>query len=86
MRRESPELFRRGHAAFEVKFLAARLPRGARDAHQPASFCDGDATGPVMTDVVALLVRGTCFRAPFKNSISNACLPTSRSSAAMRAS
>jgi HAD superfamily hydrolase (TIGR01509 family) len=37
-------------------------------------------------DVVALLGCGPCFRAPFRNSISRACLPTSRSSAAMRAS
>ena len=58
----------------------------ARDPHQPASFGDGDAAGPVTTDVVALLGRGPCFRAPFRNSISRACLPTSRSSAAMRAS
>lgn len=58
----------------------------ARDPHQPAPFCDGDAAGPVTTDVVALLGRGPCFRAPFRNSISRACLPTSRSSAAMRAS
>jgi hypothetical protein len=58
----------------------------ARDPHQPTSFCDGDAEGPMMTDVVALLGRGPCFRAPFRNSISSACRPTSRSSAAMRAS
>ncbi len=57
----------------------------ARDPHQPTSFCDGDAAGPVTTDVVTLLSLGPCFRAPFRNSISRACLPTSRSSAAMRA-
>jgi hypothetical protein len=44
---------------------------GARQAHQSASFGDGEATGPVMmTDVLALLRRGVLFRAPFKNSIS----------------
>ena len=58
----------------------------ARDPHQPASFGDGDAAGPVMTDVVPLLGRGAFLRAPFRNSSSRACLPTSRSSAAIRAS
>ena len=59
---------------------------GARQAHQPASFGDGEATGPVMTDVLALLGRGALFRAPFRNSISRACRPTMRSSAAIFAS
>jgi hypothetical protein len=36
-----------------------------------------------MTDVVALLGRGAFLSAPFKNSISSACLPTMRSSAAI---
>src|SRR3954471_8270981 len=58
----------------------------ACDPHQTASFGDGDATGPVVTKVDALLGRGACFRAPFRNSISKACLPTSRSSAAILAS
>ena len=58
----------------------------ACDPHQAASFGDGDAEGPVTTDVVALLSRGPCFRAPFRYSISSACLPTNRSSAAIRAS
>ena len=31
------------------------------------------------TDVLALLGRGTLFSAPFRNSISKACLPTIRS-------
>ena len=52
-----------------------------RQAHQAASFGDGDTIGPVMTDVVALLGRGAFFSAPFRNSISSACLPTMRSSA-----
>jgi hypothetical protein len=34
--------------------------------------------GPVMTDVIALLGRGAFFSAPFRNSISSACLPTFR--------
>jgi hypothetical protein len=29
----------------------------AQQAHQTASFGDGDTMGPVMTDVIALLVR-----------------------------
>ena len=47
----------------------------ARQAHQAASFGDREATGPVMTDVFALLGRGALFRAPFKNSISRALPP-----------
>src|SRR6516165_3607700 len=58
----------------------------AGDPHQPASFCDAETPGPTMTDVVALFGRGAFFTAPFRNSSSSACLPTSRSSAAMRAS
>ena len=42
--------------------------------------------GPVMTDVIALLGRGAFFSAPFRHSISSACLPTMRSSAAILAS
>ncbi|MER9312683.1 hypothetical protein NKI51_25805 [Mesorhizobium australicum] len=42
--------------------------------------------GPVITDIVPLLGRGALFRAPFRNSISKACRPTSRSSAAIRGS
>src|SRR5512144_3312303 len=34
------------------------VERRAWQTHQTASFADGKATGPVMTDVVALLVRG----------------------------
>src|SRR6516164_9426052 len=56
------------------------------DPHQPASFCDAEARGPATTDVVTLFGRGALFRAPFRNSSSNACLPTRRSSAAIRAS
>ena len=58
----------------------------ASDPHQPASFGDGDARGPTIADVGALFGRGAFFRAPFRNSSSSACLPTSRSSAAIRAS
>jgi hypothetical protein len=42
--------------------------------------------GPVMTDVIALLGRGAFFSPPFRNSISGACLPIMRSSAAILAS
>src|SRR5262249_37293727 len=58
----------------------------ARKAHQPASFGDGEAMGPVITDVFALLDRGALFKAPFRNSISSACRPTMRSRAAIFAS
>ena len=37
-------------------------------------------------EVVALLGRGACFKAPFSNSISSACRPTIRSRAAILAS
>jgi hypothetical protein len=63
-----------------------RLIGRARHSHQPASFGDGEATGPMTTDVVPLLGGGALFRAPFRNSSSRACLPTSRSRAAIRAS
>src|SRR5262249_6015287 len=49
---------------------------GARQAHQAASFGNGEAMGPAMTDVVALLGRGVLLEAPLKNSISSACRPT----------
>src|SRR6476646_11269543 len=42
---------------------------GARNPHQPASLSDGETKGPVTTDVVALLGRGVCFRAPFKTRV-----------------
>src|ERR1700722_20263127 len=58
----------------------------AGDSHQPTSFCDAETRGPTTTDVVALFDRGALFAAPFRNSSSNACLPTRRSSAAIRAS
>src|SRR5438270_13707708 len=57
-----------------------------REPHQPASFGDRETTGPAMTDVASLLGRGASREAPFKNSFSNASLPTRRSSAAIRAS
>ena len=56
----------------------------ARDAHQPASLRDGQAAGPMITEGSPLLGRGACFSAPFRNSSSSACLPTNRSSAAIR--
>jgi hypothetical protein len=59
---------------------------GARDAHQPASLRDGEPAGPAITDVGAFLGDGPLRRAPFRNSNSKACLPTRRSSAAIRAS
>jgi hypothetical protein len=45
-----------------------------------------DATGPVTIEVVPLLGRGACFKAPFSSSISSACRPTIRSRAAILAS
>src|SRR5215510_14772012 len=59
---------------------------GARQAHQAASFGNGEAMGPAVTDVVALLGRGVLLEAPLKNSISSACRPTMRSRAAIFAS
>src|SRR5690606_31040740 len=58
----------------------------ARQTHQPASLGDGEAAGPVTTDILPLFGGCALFRAPFRNSSSRACLPTSRSRAAMRAS
>jgi hypothetical protein len=40
----------------------------------------------MMTEVAVLLGRGACFNAPFSNSISSACRPAIRSSAATLAS
>jgi hypothetical protein len=37
---------------------------GARQTHQTASFGDGEAMGPVMTDVFTLLGRGARFAMP----------------------
>src|SRR5512134_587546 len=59
---------------------------GAWQTHQTASFADGEATGPVITDVVALLARSAFLDAPFRKSISSACRPTRRSRAAIFAS
>src|SRR5262245_30607548 len=58
----------------------------ACEAHQTASFLDGEAGGPAMTDVVALLAWAAAREASFRNSFSSVSLPTSRSRAAMRAS
>src|SRR6266480_6375585 len=72
--------------------LLDRLPLGVIvvgrpcEFHQPASFGNREATGPAMTDLLALLGKRACRDAPFKNSFSSASLPTSRSSAAIRAS
>ena len=62
------------------------VERRSREAHQLASFADGDAAGPVTTKVLALLGRGACFKASFSGSISSAWRPTIRSSAAILAS
>src|SRR5262249_16180119 len=59
---------------------------GGGQSEERASFGDGEAMGPVMTDVFTLLGRGALRNAPFKNSISSACRPTMRSSAAIFAS
>src|SRR5580658_8883882 len=59
---------------------------GTRQAHQLAPPADGDAVGPVTTEVFALFGRGACFKAPFSSSISSACRPTIRSRAAILAS
>src|SRR6185312_2533861 len=59
---------------------------GSGQTHQPTSLRDGETAGPATTDVVSLLGRGALFRAPFRNSISRACRPTMRSSAAILAS
>ena len=45
---------------------------GAREAHQLASSCDGDAFGPVIADPGALLGDRVERAAPFRNSISSA--------------
>src|SRR5215213_5471750 len=58
----------------------------ACQTHQFAPPADGDTTGPVTTEVVALLGRDACFKAPFSISISSACRPTIRSRAAILAS
>src|SRR5690606_23957507 len=52
-----------------------------RHAHQLAPPLDGEARGPLITDMGALRREGPARRAPFKNSISSAWRPTSRSSA-----
>jgi hypothetical protein len=66
--------------------LGFSVEAGTRDAHQFASPPDGEAAGPLVTDVGALFREGPERTAPFKKSISSACRPTSRSSAAIRAS
>ena len=38
----------------------------AREPHQPASFGNGETTGPVILDVDPFLSRGRACRAPFK--------------------
>jgi hypothetical protein len=61
------------------------IVRRAREAHQPTSLRDGEAGGPLTTEVGPLLGRGAFLSAPFGKSSSSACWPTSRSSAAIRA-
>src|SRR6516164_11595742 len=80
----------RGHSGDDrgvVSFHRRRVIKGrAWQPHQTASFGDGDAVGPATTDAIALLGRDAFRSAPFRNSISSACLPTMRSSAAIFAS
>ena len=59
---------------------------GAGDPHQPAALGGGEAAGPVMADIGPLRGVAPERSAPFRNSSSSACLPTRRSSAAIRAS
>ena len=79
-RRRSPRPPRRWQCRHSRRSLGR-----ACDPHQP-SFCDAEARGRTMTDVFALFGRGVFLTAPLTNSSSSACLPTSRSSAAIRAS
>src|SRR5690349_10246192 len=70
-----------------VSWHRGRVIEGrACDPHQPTSFSDGETAGPVITDVDPLLGDRVLFSAPFRNSSSSAWRPTSRSSAAIRAS
>ena len=66
--------------------LGGVVTGGARHPHRSVSLGDGEACGPVTTDMGALPGRRPCRCAPFRNSSSRACLPTKRSRAAMRAS
>src|SRR5512147_1982357 len=59
---------------------------GAWQTHQTASVADGETSGPLITDVLALLCRGAFLDAPFRNSSSSAWRPTRRSRAAIFAS
>src|SRR5580704_8148702 len=78
------------HVADDLGVIGTRVRRviegGPGQTHQPTSLRDGETAGPATTDVVSLLGRGALFRAPFRNSISRACRPTMRSSAAILAS
>ena len=80
----------RPHLRDERRIGLRRRGRGvvARpcDAHQVAPPLDGDAAGPAITDVGALVGEGPQKTPPLTKASSSACLPTSRSSAAMRAS
>src|ERR1700712_3218302 len=58
----------------------------SREPHQLTASLDREGRGPTTTQVLALFGRGACFKAPFSRSSSSACLPTSRSSAAIRPS
>src|SRR5438093_12793550 len=45
---------------------------GSREAHQPASLGDREATGPATTDVVAVVGGRSCRDAPVRNLYTNA--------------
>jgi len=57
--------------ASTVAVSSAALPgssieRRARESHQPASFSDGEVTGPVIADVGPFFCRGRACRAPLE--------------------
>jgi hypothetical protein len=74
------------YSPFVGRRRRSRIEAGTRDLHQLAPPFDGDAFGPVIADPGTFLGKAAFFTAPFRNSISSAWRPTSRSSAAMRAS
>jgi hypothetical protein len=55
------------HEPFRI-YLSQRILADG-EARLPASFCDGDATGPVVTDISAPLGPRPGGRASFKNAI-----------------
>jgi hypothetical protein len=66
--------------------LGCGVEGGAWQSHQRTSPLDGEAPGPLVADVGPFLGNRAFFGAPFRNSISSAWRPTSRSSAAIRVS